>query len=183
MEVVALQPTSSNVPRPPRTLEPAPTTDASNRQLFADSNYAIACLFNLVMGVVMFATMALLPPMLQHLFGYGVIDTGEALMPRGVGTLISMQLAGFLVRRGTDPRLLVAMGFMLAGASLWEMSRWSLDVDYATVAISGFFQGLGMGMVFIPLTVSAFATLPPQLRTDGSSLLNLSRSKIGRAHV
>lgn len=147
-----------------------------NRQLFADSNYAIACLFNLVMGVVMFATMALLPPMLQHLFGYGVIDTGEALMPRGVGTLISMQLAGLLVRRGVDPRLLVAMGFTLAGASLWEMSRWSLDVDYATVAISGFFQGLGMGMVFIPLTVSAFATLSPQLRTDGSSLLNLSRS-------
>ncbi len=147
-----------------------------SRQLFADRNYIVALVFMLVIGVVMFATMALLPPMLQRLFGYGVIDTGMALMPRGVGTLISMQLAGVLVRRGVDPRLLVGMGFIIAAVSLWEMSRWSLAIDYWHVASSGFAQGIGMGFVFIPLNASAFATLPPTLRTDGSSLLNLSRS-------
>jgi DHA2 family multidrug resistance protein len=97
-------------------------------------------------------------------------------MPRGVGTLITMQFSGWIIRKGFDPRVLVAAGFAIAGVSLWEMSSWSLQVDYGHVAISGFIQGIGMGLVFIPLNASAFATLSPSLRTDGSSLLNLSRS-------
>jgi DHA2 family multidrug resistance protein len=124
----------------------------------------------------MFATMALLPPMLQRLFGYGVIDTGEALMPRGIGTLITMQLSGYLMRRGVDPRTMIALGFSIAALSLWEMSRWSLQTDYNHIAWSGFIQGIGMGLVFMPMNASAFATIAPHLRTDGSSLLNLSRS-------
>ncbi|MBS0482896.1 MAG: multidrug efflux MFS transporter [Proteobacteria bacterium] len=146
------------------------------RHLFSDPNYVFAVFFSLVIGIVMFATMALLPPMLQRLFGYGVIDTGETLMPRGVGTLITMQLSGLLLRRGFDPRILMALGFLIAGISLWEMSSWSLQTDYYHIAMSGFVQGIGMGLVFIPMNASAFATLPPSLRTDGSSLLNLSRS-------
>jgi DHA2 family multidrug resistance protein len=98
------------------------------------------------------------------------------MMPRGVGTLITMQLSGILIRRGFDTRLLVAAGFVIAGVSLWEMSSWSLEVDYWHVVTSAFVQGFGMGMVFIPLNASAFATLSPSLRTEGSSLLNLSRS-------
>ncbi len=147
-----------------------------NRQLFTNSNFVFALGFSLVMGVVMFATMALLPPMLQRLFGYGVIDTGEAMMPRGIGTLLTMQLSGYILRKGFDPRILIAAGFSIAAFSLWEMASWSLQTDYYHIAMSGFVQGIGMGLVFIPLNASAFATLPPMLRTDGSSLLNLSRS-------
>ncbi len=147
-----------------------------DRALFADANFVVSLAFMVVVGMVMFATMALLPPMLQRLFGYGVLDTGWAMMPRGVGTMLAMQATGYLIRRGVDPRMLVAMGFAVAGLSLWEMSQWSLGVDYLHVATSGFIQGVGMGMVFIPLNASAFATLPPRLRTDGSSLINLFRS-------
>lgn len=146
------------------------------RALFADRNFAIALSFMVVIGVVMFAVMALLPPMLQNLFGYGVIDTGIVLMPRGVGILISMQVSGFLMRRGIDARPVVASGFLICAFSLWQMSGWSLSVDERHVIVSGLLQGLGMGLVFIPLQVSAFATLDPRLRTDGSSLLNLFRS-------
>ena len=146
------------------------------RALFADRNFAIALGFMVVIGTVMFAVMALLPPMLQTLFGYGVIDTGIVLMPRGVGILISMQLSGLMMRRGIDARPVVASGFVICAFSLWQMAHWSLSVDEAHVIISGLLQGLGMGLVFIPLQVSAFATLSPALRTDGSSLLNLFRS-------
>ena len=145
-------------------------------RLFADRNFSIALLIMLVMGVVMFAPMALLPPMLQHLFGYGVIDTGMVLMPRGIGVLISMQFAGLAVRRGLDARPVIILGFLLMSASLWYMAHWSLSVDQFHVVATGVLQGLGMGLVFIPLNISAFATLPPQARTDGSSLLNLLRS-------
>jgi DHA2 family multidrug resistance protein len=146
------------------------------RALFADRNFAIALGFMIVIGLVMFAVMALLPPMLQNLFGYGVIDTGIVLMPRGVGILVSMQISGLLMRRGIDARPVVASGFVICAYSLWQMAHWSLEVDEMHVIISGLLQGLGMGLVFIPLQVSAFATLDPKLRTDGSSLLNLFRS-------
>jgi DHA2 family multidrug resistance protein len=154
------------------------TADAPmfDRSLFADRNFTIALFFMVVIGIIMFAVMALLPPMLQNLFGYGVIDTGIALMPRGVGILVSMQIAGALIRRGTDARLVVVSGFLICAYSLWQMSHWSLAVDEFHVIVSGFLQGLGMGLVFIPLQVSAFATIDPRLRIDGASLLNLLRS-------
>ncbi|MBA3863387.1 MAG: EmrB/QacA family drug resistance transporter [Erythrobacter sp.] len=146
------------------------------RALFADRNFVIALFFMVVIGIVMFAVMALMPPMLQNLLGYGVIDTGIVLMPRGVGILISMQLSGVLMRRGIDARAVVACGFLISALSLWQMAHWSLAVDEIHIIISGLLQGLGLGLVFIPLQVSAFATLNPVLRTDGSSLLNLTRS-------
>jgi len=147
-----------------------------DRMLFADRNYIIALMFMVVMGVVMFATMALLPPMLQHLMGYSVLDTGLVLMPRGIGTLVSMQISTRAMRRGLDPRVLVGAGFLLAALSLRQMTGWSLGVDRYHIVESGFLQGLGMGLIFIPLQATAFATLPARLRTDGSSLLNLLRS-------
>ena len=145
-------------------------------KLLGDRNFAFALFFMVVIGVVMFAVMALMPPMLQNLFGYGVIDTGLVMMPRGVGVLVSMQLSGLLVRRGADARPIVALGFLICAVSLWQMAHWSLAVDQYNIISAGLLQGLGMGLVFIPLQASAFATLPPRFRTDGSSLLNLARS-------
>jgi DHA2 family multidrug resistance protein len=145
------------------------------RELFRDRNFVVSLLFMIMVGLVMFAVMALLPPMMQHLLGYGVIDTGLALMPRGLGVLTSMVLAGALMRF-VDGRVLIAIGLVVVAFSLWEMSHWSLAVDYEHIWWTGIVQGLGMGIVFIPLQAIAFATLSPRLRTDGSSLLNLFRS-------
>jgi DHA2 family multidrug resistance protein len=147
-----------------------------DKAIFADRNFIIALTFMLVIGVVMFANMALMPPMLQRLFGYGVIDTGVVLMPRGVGVMLSMQLSGLLLRKGVDPRLIVGTGFAIAAWSQWLMAGWSLETDEWHFITTGLIQGLGLGLVFIPLNVTAFSTLPGRLRTDGSSLLNLSRS-------
>lgn len=146
------------------------------RELFADRNFVVALLFMIMVGLVMFAVMALLPPLMQRLLGYGVIDTGMALMPRGVGVLLSMWLAGVLMRIGVDARVLIALGLSVIAGSLWEMAHWSLALDYWHIWTTGIVQGLGMGLVFIPLQTIAFATLSPRLRTDGSSLLNLFRS-------
>ena len=147
-----------------------------NRALFADVNFVIALTFMIVIVSVMFGTMALLPLMLQQLMGYDVIDTGIVLMPRGVGILISMQLSSYLMRKGADARWIVAIGFLIGAWSMSWMAGWSLDTDRMGIVMSGAVQGLGIGLVFIPLNATAFATLPPPLRTDGSSLLNLTRN-------
>jgi len=122
------------------------------------------------------ATMALLPPMLQALYHHSVFETGMLLMPRGFGVILTMAISAQLIQRGLDPRWLVGLGMAIAAWSLWEMTHWSLEMGSWPVIISGFVQGLGMGFVFMPLQGIAFATLPPQYRTEGSSLMNLSRS-------
>lgn len=144
--------------------------------LMKDRNFTFALCFMLVVGVILISMMALLPPMLQNLFGYGVINTGIVLMPRGIGVLISMILVNNLSRRNVDPRVLISSGCLTCALSLWQMAHWSLAVDETTVLTTGLLQGIGLGLTFIPLQSSAFATLSPRFRTDGSSLLNLSRS-------
>ena len=146
-----------------------------SRAMLADRNLVTAMGFMVVIGIVMFASMALLPPMLQNLFGWPVIDTGLVLAVRGVGILASMWVAGRLLGK-VDARWLVGTGLAIAAYSLWQMSHWSLAMGMQPVIISGLVQGLGMGLIFIPLNTMAFATIAPQHRTDGSSLLNLLRS-------
>jgi DHA2 family multidrug resistance protein len=147
-----------------------------DRTLFRDVNLVAALFFIFVIGLVLFASMALLPHLLQDILGYGVVETGGLLAVRGVGVLISMQIASQLMRLGIDTRVMVSSGFVIAGYSLYMMSRWNLDIGHWDIALPGLVQGLGVGLVFIPLNTSAFATLGQNLRTDASSLMNLFRN-------
>jgi MFS transporter, DHA2 family, multidrug resistance protein len=147
-----------------------------DRELFRNRNLVTAVCFMLVVGLVMMATMALLPPLMQRIYGYPVLDTGLLLMPRGFGIVFSMFVAAQLQQRGFDPRILVGVGFIVAAGSLWEMTTWTLVMETHVFVVSGFIQGLGLGLVFMPLNGMAFATLPPHYRTEGSSLMNLMRN-------
>ncbi|MFZ1742370.1 MAG: DHA2 family efflux MFS transporter permease subunit [Pontixanthobacter sp.] len=144
-------------------------------ELLTDRNFLTGLIFMAVIGLIMFASSAILPPMLQRLFGYPVIDTGMLLAIRGLGTLVSIAVAGRLVAM-LDMRIIVGTGLIIAAYSFWQMAHWSLAIDSNAIIVSGFIQGLGMGLVFIPLNMIAFATLAPRHRTDGASLLNLMRS-------
>ena len=146
-----------------------------SRTMFTDRNFALGLMFMMVTGVLLLAGLALLPPLLQHLYGYSVLQSGMMTAPRGVGTLISMLLAGRLV--GTvDLRILVAAGLGLMAWSLHMMTGFAIEMGSGPVVWSGFVQGLGLGLVFVTMQSLAFATLAPQMRTHAASLLNLSRN-------
>lgn len=134
-----------------------------------------ALLFMAVTGVLLLAGLALLPPLLQNLHGYSVLQSGYLTAPRGIGTLLSMLLAGRLANK-VDARLLVGLGVLLMGGSLWMMTGFALDQPSGPVIWSGAVQGLGLGLIFVPLQSLAFETLAPHLRTAAASLLNLARN-------
>ena len=144
--------------------------------LFADRNFLASNLFIFVLGVVLFATMALLPPFLQNLMGYPVVTTGLLLAPRGVGTLIAMMLVGRLLARGTDARLLAGIGMLLTAYSLLLMTRFSLDVPQSMIVSTGVIQGLGLGLVFVPISTVAYSTLPMRARTEAAGIFSLVRN-------
>ena len=144
-------------------------------RMFADQNFAAALVFIFIIGVILLASLALLPPMLAHIFGYPTITTGLVMAPRGVGTMISMILVGRLVRV-IDARILVTAGLSLTAYSLYMMTGFSPQMDSALIIESGIVQGLGLGLVFVPLSTVAFATLPPIHRTDATALFSLTRN-------
>jgi MFS transporter, DHA2 family, multidrug resistance protein len=148
------------------------------RTLLRNSNFVIGMGFQIFMGVMMIGISALMPPMMQNLFGYSVIDTGILLAPRGFGVFLSMAIATRLAGK-IDVRMFVVLGFSIVSWTLWQMTGWSLEMEANTFAVIGFIQGLGMGMTFMPLNLMAFSTLKPHQRTDGASLLNLARSMGG----
>jgi DHA2 family multidrug resistance protein len=146
-----------------------------DKRLFLDRNFAAALIFIFIIGIILLATMALLPPMLQNLFGYPVITVGLVLAPRGIGTMLSMLVVGRLVRK-VDPRILVFVGLALTAYSLYQMTFFSAEMDEWPIITSGVVQGFGLGFVFIPLSTIAFQTLDPRFRTDATSLFNLVRN-------
>ena len=147
--------------------------------LFSDRNFLIGSVFGFFLGVILFAVLALLPPMLEELMGYPVVLTGLVTVPRGVGTMISMILVGRILRY-VDARLLILSGFLLAGYAMFRMSDFSLGMGEGLVVSSGFIQGLGTGLVFVPLSTLAFGTLDARYRNEGAAMYTLIRN-IGSA--
>jgi DHA2 family multidrug resistance protein len=149
------------------------------RSIFRDRNFVGGLVLMFVMGLVLLASSALLSPYLQNLSGRTVTQTGFLMVPRGIGVMAAMLFAGRLTMK-MDPRLIMTAGAVLLLWSLWEMTGWTPDVSVQTLSWVTFVQGLGMGLVFVPMNLVAFATLSAQQRTDGAGLTNLMRN-IGSA--
>jgi DHA2 family multidrug resistance protein len=143
--------------------------------MLKDRNFAVGVTFIFVIGIILLATMALLPPMLQGILGYPVVTSGIVLAPRGAGTMVSMILVGRLVHR-VDARILIATGLTLTAYSLWEMTGFSPEMGVGPIIETGVVQGLGLGLIFVPLSTLAFATLKPEFRTEATSLFSLVRN-------
>jgi DHA2 family multidrug resistance protein len=143
--------------------------------IFKDKNYVIGCVFMVVVGVVLFSTMALIVPFLQNMQGYPLTTTGIILGSRGCGTLCAML---FLSRamRYIEARTCVFVGLALTAWMLHEMIYFNANTSQQTIFVTGTIQGFGLGMIFMPLSTVAFTTLPTQFRTDGTAIFTLIRN-------
>jgi len=144
-------------------------------EIFKDRNFVTALFLMLLVALIMLASSALLPPYLENLGGYTVTETGLLMAPRGIGTMFSMFFAGRLAMK-LDARYVMATGTALLLWSLWDMSHWTPAVEPLWLGIVSFAQGVGMGLIFVPMNLIAFSTLAPALRTDGSAMFNLMRN-------
>jgi MFS transporter, DHA2 family, multidrug resistance protein len=144
-------------------------------RMFRDRNFVVGLILMFVFGLLVFVPMVLIPTMLERLNGYPVLMIGLLLAPRGIGNMIALILCGRLVT-WFDPRLILAGGFVAQGISTWMMAGFNLDTGIAQVFWAGLLQGFGVGMMFLPLSLITFETLPVALRTDGSAIFHLLRN-------
>lgn len=143
--------------------------------LFKDVNLLAGCVAIFIVFMILITTNALLAPFLQTLAQYPVETAGLLLAPRGAGTMVAMLIAGRLISR-LDPRALMLTGFLAIAVTLWLMTSWTPDVSQSEIVMNAVIQGVGIGLVFTPLSVATFATIAPELRTEGTALFNLIRN-------
>ena len=143
--------------------------------IFRDRNFLIGCFFMMIMGLMLFSSMALSAPFIQNVLGYPIMSAGWLLAARGLGTLVGMAMIGRLLRL-IEARYLILFGLTLTAATMYQMTGFTADTSGREIVICGLVQGFGMGFVFIPLSTVAFLSLPPHLRTDGTAMLTLVRN-------
>src|ERR1700684_1661357 len=143
--------------------------------LFRDRNFTAGALFGVIVGLTYYASLALQPPYLQNLMNYPIVTAGLVLGPRGIGTMGCLVVVGKLVGR-VDTRLLLAIGLGLTAWSFYAMTGWTPDVSQMTIVAVGVIQGIGLGFIFVPLSVVTLSTLSAERRAEGAGLYNLSRN-------
>jgi DHA2 family multidrug resistance protein len=143
--------------------------------LFRDRNFTAGVLFISIVGLTYYASLALQPPYLQNLMGYPIVSAGLVLGPRGIGTMGAMMIVGKLIGR-VDTRLLLAIGLGLTAWSFYAMTGWTPDVSQMTIVVVGVIQGIGLGFIFVPLSVVTLSTLSAERRAEGAGLYSLSRN-------
>jgi DHA2 family multidrug resistance protein len=150
-----------------------------NPALFRDRNFTIGGVIGVLLGIAVFATVPMIVIMTQSLLGYSAFRTGMVGMPRALGTLVAMLVVTRLVEK-FDTRLILAVGLAISALSMLMYSHMDLYVDERALIVTGFVQGLAGGLIFVPLSVLVFSTLPKTLRNEGASMNSLVRN-IGNA--
>jgi DHA2 family multidrug resistance protein len=143
--------------------------------LFRDRNFTAGIIFIAIVGLTYYASLALQPPYLQNLMNYPIVTAGLVLGPRGVGTMGAMLVVGKLIKKA-DTRVLLGIGLMLTAWSFYAMTGWTPNVSQTTIIIVGVIQGIGLGFIFVPLSVVTLSTLSSDLRAEGAGLYSLSRN-------
>jgi DHA2 family multidrug resistance protein len=146
-----------------------------NPGLFKDRNFVIGNILIFVIGIMLFASLALIPSMLQGQFNYPVFTAGLLTAPRGAGTMAAMFIAGRLLGR-VDSRMIMGAGLLITAFSLKQMTAYSLLTDSRIIISAGLIQGFGIGLSYVPLSTVAFSALPAHMRNEGTAFFNLIRN-------
>ncbi|MCC6660169.1 MAG: DHA2 family efflux MFS transporter permease subunit [Phycisphaerales bacterium] len=146
-----------------------------NLRVLRDRNLGLACVHMLIFGAVLFGSTALLPLFMQTVLGYTAEQSGLALSPGGVAIAVLMPFVGILVTR-LDVRWMIVLGILIVSYALWMMGGFTLQTDFRTIVVTRVVQGLGLGLIFVPLNTVAYATVPATERNNASSLISIARN-------
>jgi DHA2 family multidrug resistance protein len=143
--------------------------------VFLDRNFSLGAGLVALSAFGMYSSMLLIALYTQKLLSYDAWNAGLVLAPGGIGNLISLVIAGRLVA-AVDQRMLLGLGCVLNAVGLYMMSSVTLSVDYWTLTVPRFVQGLGLGFTFVPLTTLALATVPKDRLGNATAAFNVVRN-------
>ena len=144
-------------------------------RIFKDRNFTLASLLLAIYCLGLYGMTVIQPLMMEGLLNYPALTAGLMIAPRGISGMISMIIVGKLISH-IDSRKLIVAGMLMSILGLWISTHYSLDVNTGWLIWPMFIQGFGLGLVFVPLSTIAYATLPQHLRTEAAGLYSLIRT-------
>jgi DHA2 family multidrug resistance protein len=144
-------------------------------RVLKERSYAVGVFLMTVVGFVLYGSMVLLPIMLQTLLGYPPLQAGIAMAPRGIGSFFMMPLTGLMTGK-FDPRKLLTAGLIVGGTTLIWLSWLNLQAGYWDIFWPQLIQGVGMSLLFVPLTTISMDRIPREKMGYATSLFNLMRN-------
>jgi DHA2 family multidrug resistance protein len=144
-------------------------------RVFKERSYAVGVFLMTIVGFVLYGSMVLLPIMLQTLLGYPPLQAGIAMAPRGIGSFFMMPITGLMTGR-FDPRKLLTIGLVTGGFTLIWLSQLNLQAGYWDIFWPQLIQGVGMSLLFVPLTTVSMDSIPREKMGNATSLFNLMRN-------
>jgi DHA2 family multidrug resistance protein len=155
-------------------------------RLFRFRTFSAGVTVATALGFVLYGSLVLLPMFMQTLLGFSAETAGFWSSPRGVGTAIVMPLTGFMLGRRWDARLLLTTGLVIASVAFFTYSHLTLQAGPGDFLVPQVVQGIGMALVFVPLTTITMDPIPLQSMGYATSIYSLMRnigSSIGISFV
>ena len=138
------------------------------------------------LGIMLFASLVLLPQFLQTLMGYTAESAGLVLSGGGLLLLFLMPVAGTLTSK-VQARYLIGFGWLtLSIAMYYSTQRLDLDISFGAASFIRVVQVFGLGFLFVPITLVAYVGMPTEKSNSVSGLINFMRnigSSIGTSMV
>ena len=147
-------------------------------RLFKDRSFAAGNFLMFMFGFCLYSTITLIALLLQTLMGYDATLAGMVLAPGGIATLLMMPIVGVALKK-YDGRKIVFAGLIIGSTALYQMSRFTLDASYWTFVWPRVMLGMGLAMIFVPLTTLTFASIPKEEMGNATGFFNLLRNMGG----
>src|ERR1043166_2388438 len=151
-------------------------------RVLANRNFAVGTSLMIILGIVLYGTIAMLPLFLQTLMGYPAVASGMAVSPRGFGAIVSMLIVGRLINR-IRGRYLVMFGFSVLSYSIYMFAKINLEISISSIVWPNIISGFAMGFIFVPLTTMALGTLANEQMGNASGVFNLMRNTGGSVGI
>jgi DHA2 family multidrug resistance protein len=151
-------------------------------RLARDRNFVSTTVIGFFLQLPLFAGITLLPLLMQGLMGYSAMVSGLISVPRGLLMMATLVVIGRLDAI-VDRRVLVGVGLLFCLLGFWRMTGFSLTMSTHSLIWAGVLQGVGQGIIFVPLSALAFFTVDPALRPDATAISNLVRNLAGSLGV
>ena len=133
-------------------------------------------------GAILIATTQFLPELLQTYYGYTATWAGLALSPGGVVTMTMMFVVGRLTN-AVQPKYLIALGAAIVAGAMYDLTRLVPDLNFGFFVWSRVYIGLGLPLIFIPITTASYDGIPPDKTDQASALINVARNVGGSIGV
>jgi len=147
-------------------------------RLIATRQFGSCMIVMLAIGAILIATTQFVPQVLQENYGYTATWAGLALSPGGFVTMVMMFVSGRLTSI-IQPKYLIAVGAGIIAFSMYDLTRVNPDVNFGFFVWSRLYLGLGLPLIFIPITAASYAGLRPDQTDQASALINAARNTGG----